>query len=90
MKLTTYDTQDEEKQNKNTTQYVLDTTIHKQTQILGILAFLLTTNLNYLAFKYFYWMYLMKVIKKHTVGTKLDIRLLWMLLIAKISQQDRS
>jgi len=27
-------TQDEEKQNKNTTQYVLDTTIHKQTQIL--------------------------------------------------------
>jgi hypothetical protein len=24
---------DEEKQNKNTTQYVLDTTIHKQTQI---------------------------------------------------------
>jgi hypothetical protein len=26
-------TQDEEKQNKNTTQYVLDTTIRKQTQI---------------------------------------------------------
>jgi len=26
-------TQDEEKQNKNTTQYVLDTTIHKQTQV---------------------------------------------------------
>ena len=25
--------QDEEKQNKNTTQYVLNTTIHKQTQI---------------------------------------------------------
>ena len=27
------DTQDEDKQNKNTAQYVLDTTIHKQTQI---------------------------------------------------------
>jgi hypothetical protein len=26
--------QDEEKQNKNTTQYVLDTTIRKQTQIM--------------------------------------------------------
>jgi len=26
-------TQDEDKQNKNTTQYALDTTIHKQTQI---------------------------------------------------------
>ena len=25
--------QDEEKQNKNTTQYALDTTMHKQTQI---------------------------------------------------------
>ena len=32
-KLATYGTQDEDKQNKNTTQYVLDTTIHKQTQI---------------------------------------------------------
>jgi len=32
-KLATYDTQDEEKLNKNTIQYVLDTTIHKQTQI---------------------------------------------------------
>ena len=32
-KPTTYGTQDKEKQNKNTTQYVLDTTIHKQTQI---------------------------------------------------------
>jgi hypothetical protein len=32
-KLATYDTQDVEKQNKNTTQYVLDTTIRKQTQI---------------------------------------------------------
>ena len=32
-KLATYDTQDEAKQNKNTTQYVLDTTIRKQTQI---------------------------------------------------------
>ena len=32
-KLTTYGTQDIDKQNKNTTQYVLDTTIHKQTQI---------------------------------------------------------
>jgi hypothetical protein len=31
-KLATYGTQDEEKQNKNTTQYVLDTTISKQTQ----------------------------------------------------------
>ena len=32
-KLETYDTQDEEKNNKNTTQYVLDTTMLKQTQI---------------------------------------------------------
>jgi len=32
-KLTTLGTQDEEKQNKNTTQYVLETTIRKQTQI---------------------------------------------------------
>ena len=32
-KLATYGTQDEEKQSKNTTQYVLDTTIRKQTQI---------------------------------------------------------
>ena len=31
--LATYGTQDEEKQNKNTTQYVLDTTIRNQTQI---------------------------------------------------------
>jgi hypothetical protein len=31
-KLATYGTQDEEKQNKNTTQYVLDITVHKQTQ----------------------------------------------------------
>ena len=31
--LATQGTQDEEKQNKNTTQYVLDTTICKQTQI---------------------------------------------------------
>ena len=30
---TTQGTQDEEKQNKNITQYALDTTIHKQTQI---------------------------------------------------------
>jgi hypothetical protein len=30
-KLTTKDTQDEEQQNNNTTQYVLDTTIRKQT-----------------------------------------------------------
>jgi hypothetical protein len=29
-KLATYGTQDEEKQNKNTTQYVSDTTIRKQ------------------------------------------------------------
>ena len=32
-KLATQDPQDEEKQNKNTTQYLLDTTIRKQTQI---------------------------------------------------------
>jgi hypothetical protein len=32
-KLVTYGTQDEDKQNKNTTQYMLDTTIRKQTQI---------------------------------------------------------
>ena len=32
-KLATYGTQDEEIQNKNITQYVLDTTIRKQTQI---------------------------------------------------------
>ena len=32
-KLTTYDTQDDEKQNKYTKQYVLDTTMYKQTQI---------------------------------------------------------
>ena len=30
-KLTTHGTQDEEKQNKNTTQYVLETTIRKKT-----------------------------------------------------------
>ena len=33
-KLTTYGTQDENKQNKNTTQYVLYTTMRKQTQIM--------------------------------------------------------
>jgi len=32
-KLATLGTQDEEKQYKNTTQYMLDTTIRKQTQI---------------------------------------------------------
>jgi hypothetical protein len=32
-KLATYGTQDEDKQTKNTTQYVFETTIHKQTQI---------------------------------------------------------
>ena len=32
-KLATQDTHEEEKQNKNITQYVLDTTIRKQTQI---------------------------------------------------------
>ena len=32
-KLVTQGTQDEEKQNKTTTQYALDTTIRKQTQI---------------------------------------------------------
>ena len=31
-KLATYGRQDEQKQNKNTTQSVLDTTSHKQTQ----------------------------------------------------------
>ena len=35
-KLATYCTQDEEKQSKNTTQYVLDATIRKQTQITYI------------------------------------------------------
>jgi hypothetical protein len=35
-KLETYGTQDEDKHNKNTTQYVLDTTTHKQTQIMLI------------------------------------------------------
>ena len=32
-KLATLGTQDEDKQSKNTTQYVLDTTVRKQTQI---------------------------------------------------------
>jgi hypothetical protein len=32
-KLATYGSQDEEKQSKNTTQYVLDTTMHKQAYI---------------------------------------------------------
>ena len=32
-KLATYDTQDEETQNKNTTQYVMETTMGKQSQI---------------------------------------------------------
>ena len=32
-KLALWGTQDEEKQDKNTTQYVLDTTMRKQTQI---------------------------------------------------------
>ena len=32
-KMTTQGTQDKEKQKQTTTQYVLDTTIHKQTQI---------------------------------------------------------
>ena len=31
--MATYGTQDEDKQNKNTTQYMLDTTMRKQTQI---------------------------------------------------------
>ena len=35
-KLETQGTQDKEKQNKNTTQYVLDTTMCKQTQITYI------------------------------------------------------
>jgi hypothetical protein len=33
-KLATYGTQDEKKQNKNTTQYVLHITIRKQTQVM--------------------------------------------------------
>ena len=33
-KMAALGTQDEEKQNKNTTQYVLDTTVPKQTHIL--------------------------------------------------------
>ena len=33
-KLATYGTQDEEKQSKNTTQYVSDTTMRKQAQIM--------------------------------------------------------
>ena len=32
-KLTTYGTQDEDKQNRNTTQYVLDIIVRKQTEI---------------------------------------------------------
>ena len=32
-KLVTYDTQDEETQNKNITQYVVETTMRKQSQI---------------------------------------------------------
>ena len=36
-KPTTQGTKDEEKQNKNTTQHVLDTTIHKQKQITQII-----------------------------------------------------
>jgi len=36
VKLSALGTQDENKQNKNITQYVLDTTIHKQTQITQI------------------------------------------------------
>ena len=32
-KLETYGTQDEDKQNKNRTQYMLDTVIHQQTKI---------------------------------------------------------
>jgi hypothetical protein len=34
-KLATYDTQDEEKQNKNTTRYMLDTTIPNQANSLN-------------------------------------------------------
>jgi hypothetical protein len=36
VKLSALDTQDENKQNKNITQYVLETTMHKQTQITQI------------------------------------------------------
>ena len=35
-KLGTWDTEDEEKQSENTTQYVLDTIMHKQTQIMKL------------------------------------------------------
>jgi hypothetical protein len=34
--LATHVTQNEEKQNKNTAQYMLDTTMHKQNQIMSI------------------------------------------------------
>ena len=33
-RLVTFGTQDEEQQSKNTKQYVLDTTIHKQAQLM--------------------------------------------------------
>ena len=36
-KLATYGTQDEEKQSKNTTQYVLGTTMRKQTRIADVI-----------------------------------------------------
>ena len=49
-KLATQGTQDEDKQNKNTTQYVLDSTMHKQTQITLrlylILIFIITCLFN--------------------------------------------
>ena len=42
-----YRTQDAVNQNKNTTQYVLDTTIHKQTQINKICTLLQITRGRY-------------------------------------------
>ena len=44
-KLATYGEQDEEKQNKNTTQYVLDTIIHKQTETEYVMSYI-QVNLN--------------------------------------------
>ena len=52
-KLATQSTQDEEKQNKTKTQYVLDTTMRKQIQILGLLAFLLTMTFKLFGFQIF-------------------------------------
>ena len=45
--LATQDTQDKEKQNKNTTQYVLDTAIRKQTQTIECRDMHLLQRINY-------------------------------------------